>query len=139
MDFKKLFLGGIAGGVAFFLLGWLIYGILLMDFMTNNPGTAGNIERAEPDYLYLVLGNLALGFLFAYIFIKANVNTMANGLVTGGIIGLLMGVGGNCMTYALTTTTSKMAMAADVGGFVVMTAVGGAIIGMIMGMGNKNP
>ncbi len=139
MDFKKLFLGGIAGGIAFFLLGWLIYGILLMDFMTNHPGTAGYLGRAEPDYLYLILGNLAMGLLFAYIFIKANVNTMANGMVTGGIIGLLMGVAINCVTYATTTSISKMAMAADVGGFVVMTAIGGAIIGMVMGMGNKKP
>lgn len=139
MNFKKLFIGGIVGGVVFFLLGWLIYGMLLMNFLTDHPGTAGNVGRAEPDYLYLVLGNLAMGFLFAYIFIKANISTASNGLVTGGIIGLLMGVGVNCITYATTTTVSKMAMAADVGGLVVMTAIGGAIIGMVMGMVNKNP
>ncbi len=139
MDIKKLLMGGIAGGVAFFLLGWLIYGMLLMNFMNTHPGVAGNIGRPEPDFMYLIIGNLAMGFLFAYIFIKANVNTLANGMVTGGILGLLMGVGVNCVTYATTTATSKMAMAADVGGFVVMTAIGGAIIGMVMGMGNKNP
>lgn len=138
MNFKKLLLGGIAGGIAFFLLGWLIYGLLLMDFMTGHPGTIGPIQKAEPDYMYLIIGNLAMGFLFAYIFMKGNVNSLASGFVTGGIVGLLMGVGGNCVTYATTNITSKMAMAADVGALTIMTAIGGAIIGMVMGMGNKN-
>lgn len=139
MNFKKLLMGGIAGGIAFFLLGWLIYGILLMDFMTGHPGTIGPTQKAEPDYMYLIIGNLAMGFLFAYIFMKGNVNSLASGFVTGGIVGLLMGVGGNCVTYATTNITSKMAMAADVGALTIMTAIGGAIIGMVMGMGNKNP
>ncbi|HMK05720.1 MAG TPA: hypothetical protein VK489_16075 [Ferruginibacter sp.] len=138
MDIKKLFLGGIAGGIAFFLLGWVIYGMLLMNFMTSHPGVAGNIQKTEPDFLYLIIGNLAMGFLFAYVFIKAGVNSMANGLVTGGIMGLLMSVGFNCVMYATTTSTSKTAMAADVGGFVVMTAIGGAIVGMVLGMSNKS-
>ena len=40
MNLKKLLLGGIAGGIVFFLLGWLIYGKLLMGFMTAHPGLA---------------------------------------------------------------------------------------------------
>ncbi len=139
MNFKKLLMGGIAGGVAFFLLGWVIYGMLLMDFMASHTGTAGNLARPEPDYMYLVIGNLAMGFLFAYVFIKANVQTLANGLITGGIMGLLLGIGFNAVQYATTTINSKTGMAADVAGFVVMTAIGGAIIGAVIGMGNKNP
>ena len=139
MNFKKLLLGGIAGGVAFFLLGWLIYGMLLMDFMSKHPGTAGDLSRPEEDFMYLIIGNLLMGFLFAYIFLKANVNSLANGLVTGGIIGALMSAGFNCVMYATTTITSKTAMAADVAAMTVMCALGGAVIGMVMGMGNKNP
>ncbi|MDP2890621.1 MAG: hypothetical protein Q8P34_16865 [Bacteroidota bacterium] len=36
METNKILLGTLAGGVAFFLLGWLIYGILLMDFTMAN-------------------------------------------------------------------------------------------------------
>ncbi|MBL7700653.1 MAG: hypothetical protein JNM14_00265 [Ferruginibacter sp.] len=137
MDIKKLLIGGITGGVLFFLLGWVIYGMLLMDFMASNPGIAGNVARAEPDYLYLIIGNMALGFMMAYIFIRANVNTIAGGAVMGGIIGLLVAVGYDCMMYATTNVTSKTAMAADVAATTVMTAVVGAVIGMLMGMGKK--
>jgi hypothetical protein len=137
MNIKKLLMGGIAGGIVFYLLGWLIYGILLMGFMNEHPGLAGNLSRAEPDFMYLIIGNLAMGFLFAYIFIKSGITSPASGLVTGGIVGLLMGVAVDCITYATTTVTSKTAMAADVAGLVVMTAIGGAIIAMVIGMGTK--
>lgn len=137
MDIKKLLFGGIAGGVAFFLLGWLIYGMLLTDFMNNHQGIIGNINRAEPDYMYLIIGNLAMGFLMAYIFIKGNVNSLAGGITTGGIIGLLMSVGYDCMMYATTNIASKTAIAADVAAMTVMTAIVGAIVGILSGMGKK--
>ena len=137
MDIKKLLTGGIAGAVTTFLLGWLIFGMLLMDFMNKHPGAAGNIGRAEPDFLYLILGNLAMGFLFAYLFIKANVNSLGSGLVTGGIIGALMSVGYNCIWYATTSAVSKTGMAADVAGSTVMFAISGAVIAMVVGMGKK--
>ena len=137
MDIKKLLIGGIAGGVVFFLLGWLVYGILLMDFMANHTGTAGNVARAEPDFLYLIIGNLVIGFLITYIFLKANVNTLISGIFTGGILGLLMSVGFDCINYATTTTMSKTGMAADVVATTVMSAITGGIIAILIGLLTK--
>jgi len=137
MDFKKLLLGGITGGIAFFFLGWLIYGMLLMNFMAAHPGTVGNVDRAQPDFMYLIIGNLFMGLLMAYIFVRANVNSLAGGLVTGGIVGLLIAVGYDCMMYATTNIISKTAMAADVAAMTVMSAIVGAIVGLVLGMGKK--
>ena len=130
-------MGGITGGVLFFLLGWVIYGMLLMNFMNTHPGTAGNISRPEPEFLYLIVGNLSMGFLMAYIFIKAGINSLGSGFITGGLIGLLMAVGYDCMMYATTTVISKTAMAADIAAATVMSALVGAAVGAIMGMGKK--
>lgn len=137
MDIKKLLAGGITGGIAYFFLGWVIYGMLLMNFMASNPGTVGGIERAEPNYMYLIIGNLAMGFLMAYIFVKGNVNSLTGGLVTGGIVGLLMAVGVDCTRYATTNIISKTAMAADVAAIIVMSAIVGAIVGVVLGMVKK--
>lgn len=136
MDIKKWVIGGITGGVLFFLLGWVIYGMLLKSFMEGHPGTAGNVFR-EPDFLYLAIGNLAMGFFVAYLLLKGNVNSMAGGFVTAGIAGLLIGVGFDCMMYATSTVISKTAMAADVAASTVMTAIVGAVVAMVMGMGKK--
>ncbi len=137
MDIKKLLIGGFAGGITFFLLGWLFYGILLMDFMTANSGASGNVSRPEPDFMYLLIGNLAIGFLIAYIFIKAGVNSLTAGILTGAVIGLLMAVGYDCMIYATTTTMSKTGMAADVAASTVMMAITGGIIAILIGLLTK--
>jgi hypothetical protein len=137
MNIKKLLMGGITGGVLFFLLGWVIYGMLLMNFMNDHPGTAGNIARPEPDFLYLIIGNLAMGFLMAYIFIKANVNSLGNGFITAAIIGLLMAVGYDCVIYATSTVLSKTGMAVDVAASTAMSAIVGAVVGAVVGMGKK--
>ena len=139
MDIKKLLIGGIIGGILYFLLGWLTYGMLLTDFMKNHPGTATGVDRAMDDfqYLYLVIANLAMGFLLAYVFVKSSIGSMASGLVTGGVIGLLVCVGFDSVIYATTNIVSKTAIAADVAAFTIMSAIVGAAVGMVMGMGKK--
>ncbi len=139
MDIKKLLMGGIVGGILYFGLGYLVYGNLLMEFMKDHPGTATGVDRTMEDFefLYLAIGNLAMGFLLAYVFVKSNVSSLAGGLVTGGIIGALVSVGIDCIIYGTTNIISKTAMAADVAAFTVISAIVGAVVGMLMGMGKK--
>jgi hypothetical protein len=53
------------------------------------------------------------------------------------MIGLLMAVGYDCMIYATSTSLSKTGMAADVGASTVMSALTGAVVGAVLGMGKK--
>jgi len=138
MDFKKLFIGGIVGGILYFGLSYLIYGKLMMTFFANHPGEV-SVERAEADlqFLYLGLGCLLQGFFLAYIFVRANVSSAMSGFITGGVVALLMSAAMNCIAYGHTRMVSKTGMAADVVIATVMTAVIGAIVAMVMGMGKK--
>lgn len=133
MNIKKLAIGAITGGILFFLLGWLIYANLLADFMKNNPGAATGVDTTKMDMMYLAIGNLLSGILMAYIFLKANVNTFAGGLVTGAIIGLLMAASYDSVMYGTSNILSKKMMLADVLAMGAMWAVTGAVVGMIMG------
>ena len=140
MDIKKLLMGGILAGILFFFLGWLLYGNLLTTFMANNHGKVYlgvNKDQKDIEFLYLIIGNLSLGFLLAYIFVKSGVNSLAGGLITGLLIGLLMGVGFDCIMYATTNIASKKMIAADVATITAMWAITGAIVGAVMGMGKK--
>lgn len=133
MDIKKLVVGGIVGGILFFFLGWLLYGMLLMDFMTNNPGVVSGYSKETPDFLYLAIGNLLSGFMMAYIFIKANINTLMGGLIMAAVVGLLMAASYDCVMYATTSLVSKKMMLADVLASTAMSAVAGAVVGLLMG------
>jgi len=132
MNMKKLFVGGIVGGIVYFLMGWLVYGKLLMDFMKKHSTMAG-LEREPPLFLYLAIGNLLAGFLLAYIFVKSNVNSLGEGLVTGGIVGFLMCSGFDSIMYATTKMMGRTAVLGDVIAFTVISAIAGAVIGAVSG------
>lgn len=139
MNTKNFLIGGIVGGVLYFLLGWLFYGNLMNQFFTDHPGTATNVERAadQMEWWALALGNLLFGFLLAYVFSKSGVSTLTSGLITGGIIGLLASSGVDFTMYGTSNIMSKKAMVADIATFTVMSAIVGAIIGAVNGMLNR--
>ena len=139
MNTKKFLIGGIVGGVVYFLLGWLFYGYLLAQYFQGHPGTATGVDRAMDQFIWwaLILGNLLSGFLLAYVFSKSGVSSLSSGLITGGILGFLMSSSYDLIMYATTNITSKQAMLADVATFTVISAITGAVVGAVMGMGNK--
>jgi uncharacterized membrane protein len=139
MNTKKFLIGGIVGGIVYFFLGWLFYGNLLAQYFHDNAGSATGVEKAMDHFEWwaLILGNLISGFLLAYVFSKSGVATLSSGLVTGGILGLLMSASYDLIMYATTNISSKHAMCADIATFTVMSAIAGAIVGAVMGMGNK--
>lgn len=139
MNTKNFLIGGIVGGVAYFLLGYLFYGVLLTDFFREHPGTATNVERGMDQMVWwsLILGNLLFGFLLAYVFAKAGISSLSRGLITGGIIGFLTCASVQFTMYGTTNIMSKQGMAAEIVAFTIMSAIVGAIVGAVMGMSNK--
>jgi len=141
MNTTKMLISGIAGGIAAFFAGWLIYGILIMDFMAQNtaPGAAG-IMRAEADMVWwaMVAGNLLYGLLFSYIFNRwGQVNTLTGGLTGGAVIGLLIGAAIDLTIYAQMDIFTLNAVWMDVAASAVYGAVTGAVVGWVNGMGKK--
>ena len=133
MNSKKFLIGGIVGGIAFFLLGWLVWGILLMDFMQSHSNSSSGVFRAEADMVWwaMVVGNLAMGFLLSYVLSKASINTAGGGIATGAVFGLLWAVAIDCMMYAQVNLYDTTAMIADIGASTVVTGVVGGIIGWV--------
>lgn len=139
MNTNKFLLGGIAGGVAFFLLGWLCYGMLLKDFFAENVGSAGNVMKDEKDFILwaLIVGNLITGFLYAYVLGKANASSVTSGASVGAVVGLLFAAGWDFVMYGVANLNNMTATLADIGVWTVISAITGAIIGWINGMGKK--
>jgi hypothetical protein len=141
MNTNKFLIGGIIGGIANFLLGWLVWGILLMSFMKEHTTEAGKaVMRADENMIWwaLIAANLVLGFLISYILNKAGVMTASAGAAMGAVVGLLMSVAINLFNYAFmdlsdTTTTMIVDMLAST----AVTAIVGAIIGWYNGRGVK--
>lgn len=136
MNSQKFIVGGIAGGIVNFLLGWVIYGMLLKDFMTSN-----NVPM-KPDsemiWWALIVGNLAFGFFLSYVIGKSNSATAAKGAGVGFIVGLLVCLGYDLVSYATSTVVSSLkVVAADVAATAVMSAIVGAVVGWVLGMSKR--
>jgi hypothetical protein len=140
MSTNKILVAGIVGGIIFFLLGWLVYGILLMDFMTANAGPgAASIQKEPMEMWALVVSNLAWGFLFAIIFGRwTNTSKPKDGLIKGAIIALLVALFIDMSMYSMCTFITMKTMLADIAAMTVNGAIAGALIAMVLGMGGKS-
>jgi hypothetical protein len=139
MDTAKLFVAGLLGGVINFFLGWLVWGILLMDYFsshTTNPQVARSSENMV--FWALIGGNLVFGFLHAYILYKANVKTPASGAILAATISALVTLGSNLMMYAQSDLLQLSIVLPDVLASAVVSAIVGATIGWYYGRGPLN-
>jgi len=140
MNTTKMLISGIAGGIVAFFAGWLIYGMLLMDFMAQNSGTATGVMRADADMVWwaLIAGNLLTGILYSYIFNRwTNISTLSAGLSAGAIIGLIMGAAFDLTMYGTSNILALNGVWVDIAASAVMGAITGAVVGWVNGMGKK--
>lgn len=136
MNSQKFIVGGIVGGIVYLLLGWVIYGMLLKDFMATNG--ASMKPNAEMVWWALIVGNIAMGFLLAYVIGKGSVS-VGSGIGTGFVLGLLIALGMDLIQYATSTTAVNLKLiAADVASSAVLSAITGAVVGGVMAMGKKS-
>ena len=141
MNTNKFLIGGIIGGIANFLLGWLVWGTLLMSFMQGHTTATGKaVMRTDENMIWwaLILANLVLGFLMSYILNKAGVVSASAGAAIGAVVGLLMSASIDLFNYAfMDLSDSFITMVVDVLASIVVTAIVGAIIGWYNGRGVK--
>ncbi|MEO7540104.1 MAG: hypothetical protein ABIV21_08750 [Pyrinomonadaceae bacterium] len=127
----------VAGGIAFFILGFLIYGLLLDPMvmkpnMNNYPGLINEM----PVWVPLILSNLVSAFLLAYIFDNwASISTFVGGLKGGAVVMGLIALSLQLMFLAFFNLNKNyIPVVGDVLGSVVMGALGGGVIGAVLGM-----
>ena len=139
MNTKKFFFGGIAGGIAFFLLGYLFYGMLFSDFFSKNAGSATGVPRQMDQFVWwaLILGNLLFGFLLSYVENKARIRTLGAGFVAGAVLGILFAASYDFTSYATSNLMTMKGVWADILVLGVIAAISGAVVGLVRGMVGK--
>jgi hypothetical protein len=140
MDSKKFLIGTLVGGIVLFFLGYLLYGMLLMNFFTQHSHAPAGADKAMSDLIWwaLVLGNFVTGALLTYVILKVgNVNSFGSAAGIAATIGLLMSLGDDLIRYATANSFDLTALFTDVVVFTIMTAIAGGIIGAVLGVGKK--
>lgn len=139
MNTKNFLTAGIAGGLAYFFLGWLAYGVLLTDVMKDYAGSATGVDRGDQMVFWaLIVGNLLSGFLLSYVFTcLGNVNTFAAGLRSGAWLGALMAGAIDFMMFGTTNLMTLNGVFIDIIIFTVISGIAGGITGWFAGRGQK--
>jgi len=131
---KKVIIAGLLGGISFFLLGFLFYGILLADLFKEMSGSAINVEKQVMDFVSLFLGQLAWGVFLAFLFeYWSKTKSAAGGFKTGTLVGLFTGLGMNLTTYATTNMMTLEGALFDVMVWTGICGLSGVVIGTLLG------
>lgn len=134
---KKMLIGTVVGGVTFFLLGGLIYAIILGDFYEANLGSATGVLRELPIMWAMVVSQLGMAAVVTYVFLLSDVASASNGLKTGAILGLLLGIAISFDLYSVTNWSNSTVAFVEPLVWVVRTALAGAAIGWVLGRGSR--
>lgn len=132
MNAKTLAFGTVAGFVALFLMGFVLYELLLGSFYAANMQTSA--MKAEPDMLLMTLSNLVYAFFLTIVFTRwAGIKTVKSGATAGAIIGLVVGLYVNLGLAAWMDGYTTTLLIVDPLVHAVWTACGAAAIGFALG------
>ena len=138
MNTKKIVVGSLAGGLAYFLLGWVVYGILMKDYCATNMNQTGMRKEEEMILWAIGVSNIAFAMLLALIFSWSNTSSILNATKMAAIIGLLVSISIDLSFYAMTTMyQSRSIIIVDVIVNTILTAIVGAIVYWTMCLGKK--
>jgi uncharacterized membrane protein len=140
MNTNKFLIGGILGGIAYFLLGWLVWGMLLANTMQQNMGTATGVMKAENEMVWwaLLVGNIFSGLAFSYAMNKAGVKGFGAGAVFGAVLGLFISAGFDFTMLGTSNITTLNGALVDIAASTVVSGIVGGVIGWYLGMDSKS-
>ncbi len=120
------------GAVAFFILGYLIYGLALVGYFGDNMSGGGGNEASY--WWALVLSQVGLGAIVATVLGAGSARDFASGAKAAGMVGIMYGLAVSFDLLATTTmfnsTTPAVVMVLTEA---VRFAVAGGIVAMMMG------
>jgi hypothetical protein len=138
----KMLLAILASAVAAFLLGWLIFGTLLMGYYDANMIHYEGLMKPEAEMnLGLVfLGNLLIAVLITWVCSRTGSTSLGSGFLTGLIIGALVYASIDIMFLAMMNMFANTTIIlVDILANAVWTGAIGAVAGLVLGSGKKTP
>ena len=136
MDTKKVTIGGILGGIVYFFLGWLIYGILLRGTLALPAEISAVIEYPpeEMKISFMIISCLALGLFLAVIFNRwAGISTFTGGMKGGAFIGLSISLIVGTSMLSMYRFGSVPNLIIDMVANAICMGIAGGVVGWFLG------
>ncbi len=133
MDIKRLLIGTVAGGIALFILGYVIWNMLFTDFFAANAGSVTGVAK-DPQVMWAIaVGTLSYAALITLALgTRAGSTTIVEGLKVGAIVGFLMWFSADMIFYGIWNVENLTAATVDSLLELVRGAIGGAVIAAVL-------
>ncbi len=134
MDTKRLIIGTVVGGIALYILGYVIFELAFADFFAANAGSATGVWK-DPQVMWAIaVGTLSYAALITLaIGTRAGSTTIVEGLKVGAIVGFLMWFGADLIIYGIWNVWNLTAAIVDSLLELVRGGIGGAVIAAVLG------
>lgn len=124
MNVKNFLVSGILGGLVYYLLGWVFYGMLFTDLYPQSE---------NENMMFILLGCLSFGLFLAYLLTHlSDTQTINSGVSRGAVIGFFYAVTMNLFMYS-SQEPNYQNMGIDVIINIVMGALTGLVIAFLNG------
>ena len=131
----RFIVSSIAGGIVFFVLGFLIYGLMLEPWMRTQMAEFPGMMKEAHDLIVLAVFNLVLAAMIAFVAENwAKARNFVDGLKVGGVLMFFYGMAVNLsFTAFMNIFLSVYAPIVDVFTMTLMGTIAGGVIGLVLG------
>ena len=130
---KSNLLATLAGGIYFFIAGYLIWGVLTVDFFAEHAGSATGVMKDPGDMVFIALGCLLEALFLSTVYGKwaRGVHTLKQGIEFGALIGAFIGLGMGFLWYGVSNLSDLTGVFAEAVLDIIFMDIGGAIIAVV--------
>jgi len=132
----RILVATVAGGAALFLLGFVMYDLVLGTYLKGQMIQYPGLMNEAPNFVTLIVANIVWALLVALIFDRwATISTFAGGAIGGAMITFFMALYFDLMNVTfMNLFNSFIPVIVDVIAFTIIGSLTGGIIGAVLGM-----
>ena len=138
---KTNLLSTLAAAIWAYLGGYLLWGILTVDFFNDHLGSATGVMKNPPDMFHLIIGCIIVAFVFSTIYGKWSNSSYGagSGFMFGFWIAILVGLGGGLISFATSNISDITGTLVNVFIEIVFYGVMGLIVGLVYSKTTSQP
>lgn len=135
----RIIISTLTTAIVNFLLGWLVFGLLLMDFYSANTIQYEGLMKDMPNLLLIFLSGILYAFLLAHIFARwARIRSFGSGFMAGMLLGFLIMAGIDLYFMAGMNLFNWNLVLVDMVVNTIFGGILGGVTGFVLGFGRKS-